>query len=123
MDLRWLVAALLPLVAVSGCSDDMKDSPPPPQTGSLVVTITLSRSAGAVGPTFDHVPQPDIALVVIRDGGDAHPGITDDAGEAHFDLAPGSYSVDVNPFCPDAPKPVTVARDELAEVRFDCVAP
>jgi hypothetical protein len=118
MRLRWL--ALVPLVAAAGCSADKKDTPP--ETGSLVVTVTLSRSGG-VGPTFGHVPQHDVALRVTDDAGEAYPGRTDAAGEAHFTLAPGAYVVDVNPYCPDAPKPVTVVRDEPAAVRFDCVAP
>jgi hypothetical protein len=118
---RWLAAGLL-LLAVSGCSAEKRDGPTTPATGSLDVTVTLSRSGG-LGPTFDHVPQHDVALTVTDGAGDSRPGRTDDAGEAHFALVPGSYVVDVNPYCPDAPKPVTVLRDQVAEVRFDCVAP
>jgi hypothetical protein len=93
----------------------------PPQ-GQLQVVVTLSRSGGAVGPTFDHAPQSGEVVRVADSAGRDLTATTDSNGRASLDLPPGDYGVTAD-FCPNGPVEVHVSADEVSEVAVDCLAP
>jgi hypothetical protein len=101
---------------VAACTHDA-----PAKDGQLVVLVTLSRTGG-VGPSFDHVPQPDEVVRVIDTAGHKQTASTDSDGEAEFVLAPGDYGVTAD-FCPNGPVPVTISADKVSRAAVDCVAP
>lgn len=109
----WALCLVAPLTLV-GCQSD--------ETGSLTVTITLSRSGG-LGPTLDRAPQSGVIIDVTSETHDPENDVTDRSGEAHFSLPPGTYVVDANPYCPERSQSATVVKGQTAQIRFDCLAP
>jgi hypothetical protein len=115
--LTQVLASGLLLVVVTGCgSDDRERS----DTGTVVVTVTLSRS-GPPGPSIDHVPQRDQQVDVVEGTKTRYSGRTDQAGIARVPVPVGDYDVDVAG-CPNAPQHVVVTKDSQVPVEFDCVA-
>jgi hypothetical protein len=108
---------LLTLPGMSGCADD-SDAP---ETGVVLVTVTLSRS-GPPADALDHVPLDDIQVTVSNASGDQWEGETDSTGEERLSVPAGEYEVGIG-YCPDAPKPVTVKVGQTTSTRFDCMAP
>ena len=117
------ILLLLGVCVLSGCGGGDGDGGGggAPDRGSIVVTVTLTRS-GPPGPSIDHVPQHDVEVTVTNTSGHSWSAKTDDEGEAQLSVPVGDYEVDTG-FCPDAPKPVSVTTGTTARVRFDCVAP
>jgi hypothetical protein len=105
-----LLGALL-----TGCDSE-------PETGEIEVFLTLSRSGGAAGPTFDHAPQSGRPILAVAADGDELTGSTDSDGRAVLDAAPGTYEVTATGY-PDGPQQVTVVAGETVTVHIDALAP
>lgn len=117
-NVRRMVAALSASILLSACSSTSGQAH---DDGSIVVTVTLSRS-GPPGPHLDHSPQAGIAVTVVGESERSWSGTTDTTGQAVVSVPAGDYAVDIG-FCPDAPQHVTVKAGGTEQVRFDCVAP
>jgi hypothetical protein len=89
--------------------------PDRPADGTVVVTVTLSRS-GPPGPSLDHVPQPGVRVEV-----GSRSARTDADGVARLAVPPGTYAV-IAVGCPDAPHRLRVTAGERARTTFDCLA-
>jgi hypothetical protein len=115
---RLALVTLATATLLSACGPDRTA---PPESGSILVTVTLSRS-GPVGPSLDHVPQKDIQVTAVDDAEGIWSTKTGVAGEATLSVPAGDYDVDIS-FCPDAAHHVTVTGGATTTTRFDCVAP
>jgi hypothetical protein len=116
--MRWRATVLLLAAAtLYGCGADDHE---PPDTGLVVVTVTLSRS-GPPGPKFNHVPQGGVDVTVADGSGGTWSGKTGESGEARRSVPAGEYEVDTS-YCPQTPQHVTVTAGETTNTRFDCLA-